>query len=49
MPSHKLEIVVPAKLWERMEDIEQKRGIRKEDLLMMALVRLIEEFEKSRE
>jgi len=41
----KLEIVVPARIWERLERVEAKTGIKKEDILMRALVKVIEEFE----
>jgi len=44
MASRKLEIIIPAKLWDRLERIEKKAGVRKEDLLMRALVKVIEEF-----
>jgi len=44
MASRKLEIIIPARVWERLEKIEKKTGIRKEDLLMRALIKVIEEF-----
>lgn len=40
----KLEIVVPSRLWDMLEKCEQKSGVRKEDLLMRALIKVIEEF-----
>jgi len=43
----KLEIVVPARIWDRLVKVEEKTGISKEDLLMRALVKVIEEFEGS--
>ena len=36
--------MVPSKLWEKLEVIEQKQGIKKEDILMRALVKVLEEF-----
>jgi len=36
--------VIPAKLYRLLEDCEKKSGIKKEDLLMRALVKVIEEF-----
>jgi len=41
----KLEIVIPARIWDRLSEVEAKTGISKEDLLMRALVKVIEEFE----
>ena len=46
MASRKLEFVVPATLIERLEKVAAKSGLRKEDLIMRALVKVIEEFEK---
>jgi len=46
MGARKLEIVVPARIWERLIRVEEKTGISKEDLLMRALVKVIEEFER---
>jgi hypothetical protein len=42
--ARKLEIVVPSRLWERLERCEQRAGVRKEDLLMRALIKVLEEF-----
>lgn len=42
----RVELVVPAKIWERLRKIENKTGIKKEDLIMRALIRVIEEFER---
>jgi len=47
MAARKLEIVVPSRIWERLQRIEDKTGIRKEDILMRAVVRVIEEFEET--
>jgi hypothetical protein len=44
MGARKLEIVIPAKVWELLERVEQKAGVRKEDVLMRAVVKVIEEF-----
>ena len=38
----KLEIVIPARLWEKMNILEREIGIRKEDILMRAVVNIIE-------
>jgi hypothetical protein len=46
MGARKLEIVVPAKIWEMLEKVEQKAGVTKEDILMRAVVKVIEEFGK---
>jgi len=39
-----LEIVVPERVWELLQKCEEKTGIKKEDLVMMAVVKVIEEF-----
>jgi len=39
-----LEIIVPAKIAELLQRAEDKTGIRKEDLIMRALIKVIEEF-----
>jgi hypothetical protein len=44
MASRKLEIVVPSRIWELLEKCEQKAGVKKEDILMRAVVKVIEEF-----
>jgi hypothetical protein len=44
MSIRKLEIVVPQKIWDTLEKIEHEQGIRKEDILMRALVKVLEEF-----
>jgi len=43
-----LEIIIPARIWEKMERIEKRTGIRKEDLLMRSLVKVLEEFGETR-
>jgi len=45
MAVRKLEIVVPSRVWDRLVKVEEETGISKEDLLMRALVKVIEEFE----
>jgi len=35
---------MPSKLYRLLEDCEKKSGIKKEDLLMRALIKVIEEF-----
>ena len=46
MAAKKLEIVIPSTVWEKLEMIERKTGIRKEDIIMRAIVKTIEEFEE---
>jgi len=46
MGARKLEIVIPSRVWERLSEVEAKTGISKEDLLMRALVKVIEEFKE---
>lgn len=43
--AYKLEIVVPEKIWRKLDEIEKKKGVTKEDLLMRTIVKVIEEFE----
>lgn len=45
MATKRLDIIIPASVWEKLEKIEKVRSIRKEDLIMRALVKVIEEFE----
>jgi len=45
--ARRLEIVVPFRIWERLDRVEAKTGIKKEDLLMRSLVRVLEEFEET--
>lgn len=44
MATRRLEIIIPARIWEKLEKIEKIRGIRKEDIIMRAVVKVIEEF-----
>ncbi|MGB9693793.1 MAG: hypothetical protein ACPLYF_03020 [Fervidobacterium sp.] len=46
MSAKRLEIIIPVTIWDRLEKIEQKEGIRKEDIIMRTLVKVIEEFEE---
>jgi len=47
MGARKLEIIVPARIWDRLNKCEKRAGIKKEDLLMRAVIKVIEEFESS--
>jgi hypothetical protein len=38
----KLEIIIPTRLWEKMDTLEKETGIRKEDILMRAVINIIE-------
>jgi len=40
-------IMIPSPIWNRLEKIEQIQGIKKEDIIMRAVVKVIEEFEES--
>jgi hypothetical protein len=40
----KLEVVVPSRVYELLEKCEQKSGVKKEDLLMRAVIKVLEEF-----
>jgi len=46
MAARKLEIVVPSRIWELLDQIEKRKGIRKEDILMRDVVQVIEEFKE---
>jgi len=46
MAARKLELTVPHTIWKRLDDCEKRTGIRKEDLVMRALIKVIEEFEE---
>jgi len=39
-----LVLLVPDRLWELLEEVERSTGIRKEDLVARALIRVVEEF-----
>ena len=43
--SVELRIVIPRKLYEEIVKCEKIKGIRKEDLIMMAMIKLLEELE----
>jgi len=45
MGARKLEIIIPSRIWDRLENVERKTGITKEDILMRAVIKVIEEFE----
>jgi predicted DNA-binding protein len=45
MSARSITIIVPDVLYDRLSKIEQKKGIRKEDLIARAIVKVIEEFE----
>jgi len=40
--ARELRVVIPARLWEKLEEEERRAGIRKEDILMRAVVNIIE-------
>ncbi|MEM2832709.1 MAG: hypothetical protein QXT16_08700 [Candidatus Caldarchaeum sp.] len=42
----KIELIVPQKLLERLEQVEGKTGITKTDLIIRAIVKVLEEIEK---
>jgi len=42
----KITIEIPEPLYERLETIEKKLGLTKEDIVARTLVKVIEEFEK---
>jgi hypothetical protein len=44
LAGRKLELVIPARLWEKLNEFEQRTGIKKEDLFTRTLINLIEGF-----
>ncbi|MCL7388573.1 MAG: hypothetical protein LZ173_01350 [Thaumarchaeota archaeon] len=42
MAVRKLEIIVPGRLWEKLEELEAKTNIRKEDIFLRVAVDIIE-------
>jgi len=45
MATRDIRIIIPVTVWEKLDKIERKTGVTKEDLIMRAIVRIIEEFE----
>jgi hypothetical protein len=37
-----LNLVIPSKLWEKLDELEAKTGVKKEDLFARALITLVE-------
>lgn len=37
-----VDLLVPAKLWEKLNEFEGKTGVKKEDIIMKAIVDIIE-------
>jgi len=44
LAGRKLELVIPARLWDKLNEFEQRTGIKKEDLFARTLINLIEGF-----
>jgi hypothetical protein len=42
MAVRKLEIIIPGRLWDKLEELEAKTNIRKEDIFLRAVVDIIE-------
>jgi hypothetical protein len=38
----KLEIVIPGRLWEKLEELERKANVRKEDIFLRAAIVILE-------
>jgi len=45
-PTTKIEVVVPKKIADKLEEVAKKNNVTKEDLIIRALVKVLEEFEK---
>ena len=46
MSAKAIQIIIPVTIWDKFQEIEKKKGIRKEDIIMRAVVKVIEEFEE---
>jgi hypothetical protein len=46
MSAKRISIVVPATIWDRLEKASKEQDMTVEDLLMRAVIKVIEEFEK---
>jgi len=44
MSARKLELYVPVRIFEMLDRIEKNKGIKKEDLIMRSIVKVLEEF-----
>ena len=42
MAARSFNLVIPSRLWEKLDELEAKTGIRKEDLFARALIILVE-------
>jgi transposase len=42
MAVRKLEIIIPGRLWDKLEELEAKTNIRKEDIFLRVVVDIIE-------
>jgi len=42
----KIEVYLPDKVYERLKKIEKEQGVKMQDILIRAIVKVIEEFEK---
>ncbi len=42
-PLVEIRIVVPARLYDKLEEIEKKLGVTKEDIILRAITKIIEE------
>jgi len=42
-PIRELRIMVPRKVYEKLEELEKRLNVRKEDIILRALVKVIEE------
>jgi len=42
MAARRLELIIPERLWEQLEALERKSGIRKEDVFLRAVVNLLD-------
>jgi len=49
MSAKRIELIVPSPFYDRLVAVAKRKGIRLEDLVLRALVKIVEEFEKEGE
>jgi hypothetical protein len=42
MAVRKLEVIIPGRMWERLEELERKANVRKEDIFLRAAIVILE-------
>jgi len=42
MAVRELKLIIPARLWDKLNELEERAGIRKEDIVARALINIVE-------